>query len=60
MLATSAYSLIYLLRIQYLAAWPSSAPLTITAIIALVVTAGIVFVVLRRFARAARPTPALA
>jgi carbon starvation protein len=56
MLVTSVYSLVYLLWTQYLAAWPSSAPLTITAIIVLAVTAGIVLVALRRFARPGRAT----
>lgn len=54
MLATSAYSLIYLLRTQYLAQWPSTAPLAITALIVLAMTAGVVILALGRFIRGGR------
>lgn len=54
MLATSIYSLVYLLRTQYLAQWPASAPLAITSIIVLAMTAGIVVAAIARFARGAR------
>jgi len=58
MLATSAYSLIYLLRTQYLAQWPSAAPLAITAIIVLIMTAGIVLLAIGRFVRDLSRAPA--
>jgi len=58
MLATSAYSLIYLLRTQYLAKWPSAAPLAITAIIVLIMTAGIVLLAIGRFVRDLSRAPA--
>lgn len=54
MLATSVYSLVYLLRTQYLANWPKTAPLAITAIIVLAMTVGIVILAISRFVAAGR------
>jgi len=60
MLATSVYSLVYLLRTQYLVGWPASAPLAITAIVVLIATLGIVALTIARFAKGGRALPATA
>lgn len=58
MLATSVWALIYTLWHRYLVDWPSKAPLAVTAIIVLALTAGFIGLTLRKWLASANVTGA--
>jgi carbon starvation protein len=60
MLVTAISALVWELYWKYLPEWPATAPLVVTAIVVLVVTAGILACVILRLARLAPPAAATA
>jgi carbon starvation protein CstA len=51
MLITSVWMLAYTLKVKFIPGWPGTAPLTITAIVVLAMTAGIVILTIHRWTR---------